>query len=98
MPHELEVGPGETFLIADHTMLVRETQSLLAKTSLIGDPDSQMSFLITYTGRINRTEDIESWTIAISPPDMLDFINTALDQLELLKNAIQADNEENPDA
>lgn len=87
MNRRVEMNPGELFMVADRTILVREYESVLGDVTKIGATSSDIAYFFTFTGRVNHTDDIESVTVAMSPEDAFALTGQILAGLELLISA-----------
>ena len=92
MPKHIELSPGEVFMVADRTILVREYESVLANLSLIDGSNEQTAYLMTFTGRVNKTQDEDSVTISMSPEDTYVLVSDLLNGLELLSQMAKDQN------
>lgn len=60
------MNPGEMLFVADKVILVEEYESVLGAMSKIGvTKDPEPGYLFTFTGRLNRTEERGSVTVAM---------------------------------
>lgn len=85
MTRQIEMNPGEMFMVADRTLLVDEYESVLAMVSKIGTTDNdRVAYFFTFTGRVNNTTETEAVTVAMSPEDANDLLGDILNGLELL--------------
>lgn len=83
----VEMNPGELFMVADRTILVREYESVLGDVTKIGESTSEVAYFFTFTGRLNHTDQVESVTVAMSPEDAFALSGNILTGLELLVEA-----------
>jgi hypothetical protein len=88
----IEINPGEWFLVADKTILVREYESVLGAVSKIGTRDNdRIAYLFTFTGKVNNEAKINSVTVAMSPEDAFALASRILDGLQSLLDAQKED-------
>lgn len=84
MTRRVEVNPGELFLVGDPTILVREWETIIGDVEKIGGPGPDLAYLLTFTGRRNNSDEVVSFTAAISPEDAFALAGQILDGIELL--------------
>lgn len=85
----IEINPGEMMLVADRTILVEEYESVLGDAFKIGSTDHELSYFITFSGRVNNSTESDSVTVAIPPVEAAVLVVDILHGLELLKAAIE---------
>ena len=90
----IEINSGEIIGIADRTILVDEHESVLGDVFKIGSPQHDMAYLITFSGRVNNTQERESVTVALTVPQAHELMGHILDGLEMLValNDVEGDN------
>lgn len=95
MSRQVEMNPGEMFLVADRTILVDERESVLAAVSKIGTTDNdRIAYFFTFTGRVNNTDETDTVTVALSPEDANELVADILHGLELLIRAQTGETED----
>lgn len=87
MAERIELNPGELFLIADRTILVDEYESILGDVSKIGNSDSRVAYLFTFTGKVNNRDERDQVTVAMDLKAAWELVGDLLHGFELLKEA-----------
>ena len=90
---KIEVNPGEYFLVDPRAIHVKEYEAVFSATSKIGTTaNDQLAYMITFTGRINNSDEVTTYTVIMSPKDAWELIGMALDQFEWLHNKMNEAN------
>lgn len=85
----IEVNPGELFLVDPRAIHVDKYEAVFAATSKIGtDKNDQLAYMMTFTGRINNTDETTTYTVIMSPQDGWKLIGMALDQFDWLQKQL----------
>lgn len=90
MRERIEMNPGEWFMVAEPTILVREYETVLGDAYKIGAQTHHLACLMTFTGKVNNKDEEATTTVAMSPEDAFMFVGQILDGLELLKKEMEA--------
>jgi hypothetical protein len=83
----IEINPGEWLMVADRTILVEQYESVLGDTIKLGTDLHQGMYFFTFTGRINRSTETDSVTVAIPLKEAWDLFTDVLNGFELLRKA-----------
>lgn len=87
MSGRVEVNPGELFMVADRSILVQEYESVLGDVAKIGASESRVAYLLTFTGRINNSDEPASVTVILPPEDAFALAGNIIDGIGLLVEA-----------
>ena len=85
MGREIEMNPGELFMVADDLILVSEYETIVADTFKIGKPEHRIGVFFTFKGRQNNSDIEREFTIAMSPMDTWELAGKLLDQVEFIQ-------------
>lgn len=83
---QVEINPGEWFMVADNTILAAHYESVLGNVAKIGGP-SQPAYLFTFVGKVNNKNEQESFTVALDLQAAWNLVGDILNGLELFKKA-----------
>lgn len=86
----IEVNPGETFAVSNKVILMREFESLFGMTGKFGSKTNQLTYALTFRGKLNNQPKQADVTILISPEDMINMTTTMMGQVEWLEMALDA--------
>jgi hypothetical protein len=78
---------GETFMASDRLILLEQFESAAILGAQLGKPGTEAQIHMTFIGRLNRSEETDNVTIAISPEDVPGLINTIATSLNALLQA-----------
>lgn len=87
MSRRVEMNPGELFMVADRSILVEEYESVLGDVAKIGGDQSRVAYLLTFTGRINNSDEVDSVTVILPPEDAFALAGNIIDGIGLLVEA-----------
>lgn len=86
-PRRIEVNPGEWVLINPDSLHVKEYEAVFADAMKIGHDEHELLHIISFTGRINNTDEHTTFTVLLSPEDGWKLTEMLLDQYEWLLDA-----------
>lgn len=76
---------GEIFAASDRMILVDQFESVAAAGFVLGKEGTELAIHITFTGKLNRRDERDDVTIALSPLDTLQLVEQLTATLELLR-------------
>lgn len=65
---------GETFMASDRIILLEQFESAAVIGAQLGKAGTEAQIHMTFIGRLNRSDEADNVTIAISPEDVPGFL------------------------